>query len=548
MSDKRLLNALYYYISNCGKIQPVEIGDTGEKACDLRTRPVGAAGSAGGGMRMSEYILELRDITKIFPGVKALDRVQFNLKAGEIHALVGENGAGKSTFIKTLTGVHQPDGGEIVLNGQKVVMSDPIVAQKYGIAAIYQHAASYPDLSVAENIFIGHEFKRGPFINWNRANREAKKLLDAVGADFSPTASVGSLSVAQQQLVEIAKALSMNAKILIMDEPTAALSRRESEELYEISRKLRDQGTAIILISHRFEDIYGLADRVTVFRDAQYIGTWDMPVDEHILVHHMVGREITQLFPKKKTQIGEELLRIEGLSRTGYFRDVNLSVRAGEIVGLTGLVGAGRTEVMEAVFGVAKPDAGEVYLQGKKITGYTPIECMKAGLGLLPEDRQKQGLLLDWSINRNISLPVLEKCERGVFLDRKREYEISNNLKKLLAIKAPDTDTFTGALSGGNQQKVVVAKQLAAGPKLIILDEPTKGVDVGSKAQIYEIMSDLAAQGMGILMISSEMPEVMNMSDRIYVMSEGRVTAELPSEGLTQDTILKAAMPGRGKD
>ena len=497
---------------------------------------------------MSEYILELRDITKIFPGVKALDRVQFNLKAGEIHALVGENGAGKSTFIKTLTGVHQPDGGEIVLNGQKVVMSDPIVAQKYGIAAIYQHAASYPDLSVAENIFIGHEFKRGPFINWNRANREAKKLLDAVGADFSPTASVGSLSVAQQQLVEIAKALSMNAKILIMDEPTAALSRRESEELYEISRKLRDQGTAIILISHRFEDIYGLADRVTVFRDAQYIGTWDMPVDEHILVHHMVGREITQLFPKKKTQIGEELLRIEGLSRTGYFRDVNLSVRAGEIVGLTGLVGAGRTEVMEAVFGVAKPDAGEVYLQGKKITGYTPIECMKAGLGLLPEDRQKQGLLLDWSINRNISLPVLEKCERGVFLDRKREYEISNNLKKLLAIKAPDTDTFTGALSGGNQQKVVVAKQLAAGPKLIILDEPTKGVDVGSKAQIYEIMSDLAAQGMGILMISSEMPEVMNMSDRIYVMSEGRVTAELPSEGLTQDTILKAAMPGRGKD
>ena len=492
---------------------------------------------------MSEYILELNDITKIFPGVKALDKVRFNLKPGEIHALVGENGAGKSTFIKALTGVHQPDGGEIILEGRKVVMSDPIVAQKYGIAAIYQHAASYPDLSVAENIFIGHEFRRGPFINWSKANREAKKLLDAVGADFSPTVSVGSLSVAQQQLVEIAKALSMNAKILIMDEPTAALSRHESEDLYAISRKLRDQGTAIILISHRFEDIYGLVDRVTVFRDAQYIGTWDMPVDEHVLVHHMVGREITQLFPKKEAQVGEELLRVENLSRTGYFRDVSLNVRAGEIVGLTGLVGAGRTEVVETVFGITKANSGDVFFQGEKITGIQPIEAMKKGIGLLPEDRQKQALLLSWSINYNISLSVLEKCLYGIFLNRSREYGFSDHLKQLLAVKAPDSNTHTGALSGGNQQKVVVAKQLAADPKLIILDEPTKGVDVGSKAQIYEIMSDLAAQGIGILMISSEMPEVMNMSDRIYVMSEGRITAEFKPEGLTQDTILKAAMP-----
>ena len=492
---------------------------------------------------MSEYILELNDITKIFPGVKALDKVRFNLKAGEIHALVGENGAGKSTFIKTLTGVHQPDGGEIILNGEKVVMSDPIVAQKYGIAAIYQHAASYPDLSVAENIFIGHEFKTGPFINWNKANREAKKLLDSVGADFSPTASVGSLSVAQQQLVEIAKALSMNAKILIMDEPTAALSRRESEELYAISRKLRDQGTAIILISHRFEDIYGLADRVTVFRDAQYIGTWDMPVDEHVLVHHMVGREITQLFPKKETEVGEELLRVENLSRTGYYKNVSINVRAGEIVGLTGLVGAGRTEVVESIFGITRADSGDVYFQGEKITGIQPIEAMKKGLGLLPEDRQKQALLLSWSINHNISLSVLEKCLHGIFLNKNKEYNFSDDLKQLLAVKAPDSYTHTGALSGGNQQKVVVAKQLAADPKLIILDEPTKGVDVGSKAQIYEIMSDLASKGMGILMISSEMPEVMNMSDRIYVMSEGKISAEFAAKGLTQDTILKAAMP-----
>lgn len=493
---------------------------------------------------MSEYLLEMKNITKIFPGVKALDNVQFNLKKGEIHALVGENGAGKSTFIKALTGVHQPDGGEIILEGKKVVMSDPIVAQKYGIAAIYQHAASYPDLSVAENIFIGHEFKTGPFINWTKANREAKRLLDAVGADFSPTASVGSLSVAQQQLVEIAKALSMNAKILIMDEPTAALSKRESEELYAISRKLREQGTAIILISHRFEDIFGLADRVSVFRDAKYIGTWNLEdVDEHMLVHHMVGREITQLFPKKETERGRELLKIDNLSRMGYFKDVCLNVHAGEIVGLTGLVGAGRTEVVEAVFGITRADSGDVYFEGEKITGISPDKAMSAGLGLLPEDRQKQGLLLAWSINRNISLSVLPKCQQGAVLSKKKEYAISERLKQLLAIKAPTTDTLTGALSGGNQQKVVVGKQLAADPKLIILDEPTKGVDVGSKAAIYEIMSDLASKGLGILMISSEMPEVMNMSDRIYVMSEGRISAEFEPKDLTQDMILKAAMP-----
>ena len=336
----------------------------------------------------------------------------------------------------------------------------------------------------------------------------------------------------------------VNAKILIMDEPTAALSKRESEDLYDISRKLRAQGTAIILISHRFEDIFGLADRVTVFRDAKYIGTWDLEeVDEPMLVHHMVGREITQLFPKKQIERGKELLRIDKLSRMGYYHDVSMTVHAGEIVGLTGLVGAGRTEVVESVFGITKADSGDVYFDGRKIDDITPDKAMAIGIGLLPEDRQKQGLLLDWSINRNISLSVLSKCQNGPVLKKKKEYEISERLKQLLAIKAPTTDTLTSALSGGNQQKVVVGKQLAADPKLIILDEPTKGVDVGSKAAIYEIMNDLAAQGMGILMISSEMPEVMNMSDRIYVMSEGRITAEFEPAGLTQDVILNAAMP-----
>ena len=494
---------------------------------------------------MAEYLLEMNHITKIFPGVTALDDVSFNLKKGEIHAIVGENGAGKSTFIKTLTGVHQPDGGEIILDGKKIVMSDPLVAQKHGIAAIYQHAASYPDLSAAENIFIGHEFMIGPFVNWGKANREAQKLLDSVGANFPATASVGSLSVAQQQLVEIAKALSQNARILIMDEPTAALSKRESEELYEIARKLRSEGVAIILISHRFEDIFGLADRATVFRDAHYIGTWDIEdCNEKMLVQNMVGRAIENFFPKKKTEIGEELLRVENLSRTGFFRDVSFTVRAGEIVGLTGLVGAGRTEVVEAIFGVTKADSGSVYVNGRKVPDRrSPRSMMNLNFGLLPEDRQKQGLHLKWSINHNNSLPIIDECTNGIFLSSRKEYDISTKMKELLAIKAPSVETPSGALSGGNQQKVVIAKQLAAKSKIIVLDEPTKGVDVGSKAQIYQLMSDLAAQGMGILMISSEMPEVMNMSDRIYVMSEGRITREFLPEGLTQEEILTAAMP-----
>ena len=493
---------------------------------------------------MEEKLLEMKGITKNFPGIRALDDVQFGLKAGEIHALVGENGAGKSTFIKVLAGVHQPDSGEIFLGGEKIVMRDPLSAEKHGIAAIHQHAAAYPDLSVAENIFIGHEHMRFGFINWRKTNEEAAKLLDAIGASINPMDTVGSLSVAQQQLVEIAKALSMNAKILIMDEPTAALSKRESEELYEISRRLRAQGTAIILISHRFEDIFGLADRASVLRDGKYIGTWDIEdVDANKLVHYMVGRDITQFYPKKKTEIGKELLRVEKVSKTGYFKDVSFCVHAGEIVGLTGLVGAGRTEVVEAIFGASTLDAGDVFIEGEKIKISSPDQAMRKGLGLLPEDRQRAGLLMSWSINHNITLPTLQRCVQSIFLSSKKEHDISDILKELLSIKANDVEATADSLSGGNQQKVVVAKLLAVNPKIIILDEPTKGVDVGSKAAIYEIMSDLAGRGIGILMISSEMPEVIHMSDRVYVMREGRNSAEFDADGLTQARILEAAMP-----
>ncbi len=494
---------------------------------------------------MSEYLLEMNNITKIFPGVKALDNVRFNLKKGEIHALMGENGAGKSTFIKVLTGVHQPDGGEIILNGKSVKMHDPLVAARHGIAAIYQHLAAYPDLTVAENIFMGHE-KLSKFrsIRWKQTNAEAKKLLDSLDSNISPTQRMGVLSVAQQQLVEIAKALSQDMRILIMDEPTAALSRRESEELYQIAHDLRKRGISIILISHRFEDMYKLADRVTVFRDAQYIGTWGVnEVTQADLVRHMVGRSIDQYFPQKTAPIGKELLRVEGLSRLGCFADVSFTLHAGEILGMTGLVGAGRTEVVESICGVTRPDKGKIFLDGKEVTIASPYDALGRGVGLLPEDRQKQGLFLPWSIGKNITLPSLRRFVKNGLLDDKLERNEGEHFKSLMKIRATSIDDTASSLSGGNQQKVVVSKLLSGKSRILILDEPTKGVDVGSKAQIYEIMCELAAQGYGILMISSELPEVVNMSDNIVVMREGRVSCVIPHGDATQENVLSAGMP-----
>lgn len=499
---------------------------------------------------MSEYVLELNGITKTFPGVKALDNVNFKLKAGEIHALMGENGAGKSTFIKVITGVHSPDEGEIILDGKVVVMKNPNNAQEKGIAAIYQHGNVYPDLTVTENIFLGHEKieKWTKRILWNEMHADAKKLLDELGANFEPKAKMGALSVAQQQLVEIAKALSSNAKIIIMDEPTAALSKRESEELYKITERLRDNGAAIIFISHRFEDMYRLASRVTVFRDSKYIGSWkvDEITNENLIVA-MVGREISQLFPKKQIERGEELLRVEGLSKIGHFADVSFSVHKGEIIGLTGLVGAGRTEVCQTIFGIMQPDSGSLYLKGEKIKVNTPLEAMNFGIGYLPEDRQKQGLVLSWGIGQNITLPILEKFSKVNGLEVQKERELAKLLAEKVGVKANSIFTLASQLSGGNQQKVVVAKMLAADLKIIILDEPTKGVDVGAKAAIYEIMSELACQGYAIIMISSEMPEILGMSDRIVVMRDGRVTKIFDREGTTQEKILEAAMSTAGQ-
>lgn len=494
---------------------------------------------------MSQFVLELKNIVKEFPGVRALDNVNFQLRKGEIHALMGENGAGKSTFIKIITGVHEPNAGEMLLNGERVHFKNPKEAQQRGIAAIYQHVTNYPDLSVTENIFMGHEkiSKKTRRLLWREMHQDARAILTQLGSKIEPTMQMGALSVAQQQIVEIAKAISTKAKIIIMDEPTAALTARESEELYKITEKLRDDGASIIFISHRFEDMYRLATQVTVLRDAKYMGSWRVDeISNEDLIVQMVGREISQVFPVKHAQIGENVLEVKGLSKVGYYADITFDVRKGEILGLTGLVGAGRTEVCQALFGIAPSDQGEIILKGQPVSIRKPKDAMKLGIGYLPEDRQLQGLILSWEIGRNITLPVMHKYSYRGWLNNKKEASIAKELAEKVSVKANSIFDLVSSLSGGNQQKVAVAKLLTIDVEVIILDEPTKGVDVGARSAIYEIINDLAKLGYAIILVSSEMPEILGMSDRVIVMKEGRITRTFEIEDATQEKILEAAM------
>ncbi len=492
---------------------------------------------------MSEYVLELKGVTKIFPGVKALDQVHFSLKKGEVHALMGENGAGKSTFIKVITGVHRADEGEIFLDGNRAEFKGPKDAQAAGIAAVYQHPTSYPDLTVTENIFMGHEIVKNGMIQWKRMNQEADKLLLQLNADFKAADEMGTLSVAQQQMVEIAKALSTQARIIILDEPTAALTKNESEDLYRIVDQLKASGVSIIFISHRFEDMYRLADRVTFFRDSRYIGTYESGgITNGELIKAMVGREIKDLYPKPEVKTGPEVLKVENMSRTGYFKDISFTLHQGEILGLTGLVGAGRTEVAESICGITKPDSGNVYIEGKHVSIKHPADAMREGLVLLPEDRQRAGLILTWGLGRNVTLPIMGKYAKCGITNEKMECETAKQLLEEVDTKAVSIFDPANSLSGGNQQKVVVAKALSQEMKVVIMDEPTKGVDVGAKAEIYQIMGDLAKKGYGILLISSEMPEILGMSDRILVMCNGRLSGELDRGEATQEVILQHAM------
>lgn len=491
---------------------------------------------------MAETILELKGITKLFPGVKALDSVHFDLKKGEIHALMGENGAGKSTFIKVISGVHQANEGHLYLDGKERVFKGTREAQEAGIATIYQHVTSYPQLSVAENIFMGHEIVKNGVIQWKEMHRRSDELLKELGADFKSGDEIEGLSVAQQQMVEIAKALSLDARIIIMDEPTAALTNQESEHLYTIAEGLRDKGRSIIFISHRFEDMYRLASRVTVFRDAKYIGTYQVDeISNQDLIKAMVGREISDMYPKTNIKIGEEALRVENLSWTGYFKDINFNVHKGEILGVTGLVGARRTEVMECIFGAEKASSGRIFVEGKEVSIKHPQDAMKHGIGMLTEDRQLKGLILDWGIGQNITLPIISELGRYGLTDNSKERAKAKILAEKLDVKAQSIFDTAKSLSGGNQQKVVVAKLLANELKVLILDEPTKGVDVGAKAQIYEIIGHLAEQGYAIIMVSSEMPEILGMADRIMVMCEGRISGYLTPRD-SQEEILHLAM------
>ncbi len=490
-------------------------------------------------------LLKLTSISKAFAGVQALKGVSFDLQAGEVHALVGENGAGKSTLIKVITGAHRPDLGSIEIQGAPVAEIDPVRARALGIAAIYQQPALFPDLTVAENIAIGLEpggaWRR---VRWPERRARARLLLERIGARIDPQTEVRRLSMPEQQLVEIARALGANARILIMDEPTASLSDQEVERLFRVIHDLKDHGNGIIYISHRLEELPQIADRVTTLRDGVLIGTRRMgEVSRAVLIRMMVGRELSAVFPKTAARLGDTVLETRGLSCPGSgVRDINLSVRAGEIVGLAGLVGAGRTELAETLFGLTPAASGEIRLRGKPVVIDRPARAVDLGIAYLPEDRRRHGVILEMSTAANTTLATLRAITRMGLLDFDRERATALRFVRQLGIKTTSLDAPVGNLSGGNQQKVALARWLAASPALLILDEPTQGVDVGAKAEIHRLMCELAGRGLAILMISSELPEILGMSDRIAVMHSGTIAGVLDRETATQEAILERAL------
>jgi rhamnose transport system ATP-binding protein len=492
---------------------------------------------------MSESILRMTNISKSFAGVHALRGVQLDLRPGEVHALLGENGAGKSTLVKVITGVHQPDAGEIYLNDQRIHLADPREATALGISAIYQELSMFPDLDIAENIFVGRRPTRtGGLIDWRKMYRESEELLSLLGVHLNLKTKARHLSIAQQQMVEIARALSVNANILIMDEPTSALTLNEVAELFQIVRRLREKGTAIVFISHRLEELFEIADRVTVLRDGAYVDTRSMDgVTQDDLIRMMVGRTVTDLFPKQDVEAGEVVLRVKNLTRRGAFEDVSFDLHKGEILGMAGLIGAGRTEVSQALFGVAPAHAGTIEIEGQLRRITSPRQAMDHGLALVPEDRQHHGLVPPMDITDNITLPNLPHFAKAGWLNKKEAQSAAFQAATQLQVKATTVWQKVRELSGGNQQKIVLAKWLSTHPRILILDEPTRGIDVGTKAEVHRLMSALAAEGIAILMISSELPEVLGMSDRILVMHEGKVTGLFDRSEATQEKIMLAA-------
>ncbi|MFF5468370.1 sugar ABC transporter ATP-binding protein [Streptomyces achromogenes] len=488
-------------------------------------------------------VLALKGVSKSFGAVRALRDVSLELLPGEVHALAGENGAGKSTLIRILAGVHRPDAGQVLLDGGPVVLHGPGDARAAGIAVIHQEPTLFPDLSIAENIFIGRAPTRALGRIDHKATREATAaLMRRLGVGLDPGRPARGLSLADQQLVEIAKALSFDARVLIMDEPTAALTGGEAARLFGVVRTLRERGAAVLFVSHRLEEIFAVCQKVTTLRDGARIAAEPLAgMTEDDLIRRMTGRDLAELYPKRHVPVGDVALSVRRLTREGVFTDVSFEVRRGEIVGLAGLVGAGRTEVARAVFGVDRRDAGEVEVAGRPLPNGAPSAAMAAGLALVPEDRRAQGLVMGLSIERNIGLTGLRTTARAGLVHRRAERRRSLDWAVRLQVKYVRIADAVSTLSGGNQQKVVLAKWLATAPQVLVVDEPTRGIDVGTKAEVHRILGELAADGMAVLMISSDLPEILGMADRVLVMYEGRITADLPRAAATEETVLAAA-------
>ncbi len=494
-------------------------------------------------MGMNETIVSMEGICKSFPGVKALDHVNFELRSGEVMALLGENGAGKSTLMKVLSGVYTRDEGRLEIFGKEYGDLTPKTAQEVGVAIIHQELNMCRHLSVAENIFLGREKRKGIMLSNREMEAETQRILDELKIELDPKQVVGELPVSKQQMVEIAKALSTNAKVLIMDEPTSALTAREIEDLFRIIAELKEKGCGIVYISHRLEELQHIVDRVTIMRDGQYITSMDfkdVALDE--IISHMVGREIKEKFPRVSCEKGKKIFEVKNLNAGRMVRDVNFSVYEGEIVGFAGLMGAGRTETTRAIFGVDPKESGEILLDGKAIQIHNPKDAIQAGIVLAPEDRKKDGLCTKLSIRHNIALPNLDLlCNKLGVVNSHKEDEMCNKTVENLKIKTPGVEINAANLSGGNQQKVVVGKWLARNSRVVIFDEPTRGIDVAAKVEIYNLMNELKKQGIAVVFVSSEMPEVMGIADRIIVMCDGRITGELMAGEATQNEILSLA-------
>lgn len=495
---------------------------------------------------LKQIVLQMKNIDKKFPGVQALKKVNFELELGEVHALLGENGAGKSTLIKVLGGIHKPDSGEIFINEEAVNIENIKDAQTKGISIIHQEIVLVPHISVADNIFLGREPKtKLGFIDTDKMNKLADEMLTRMGLDIDVTSPVFKLTIAQQQLIEIVKAVSFDAKIIVMDEPTSSLTDKEVTQLFDIIANLKKQKVSIIYISHRLNELFQISDRVTVMRDGQYVGTKvtsETTKDE--LINVMVGREMTEYYTRTFHELGETILDVKGLTKKGVFDDVNFHVKKGEIVGFAGLIGAGRSEIMRALFGIDQYDSGTIQLEETERKFKNTRAAIDAGISLLPEDRKKEGLVLNNTVAFNMTLAVLKEFIKGIFVKLKKKNAIISKYIDSLSIKTPSEEQIVNNLSGGNQQKVVLAKWLAVNPKVLILDEPTRGVDVGAKAEIYAIVDKLANSGMAVIMISSELPEIINMCDRVYVVHSGKISGELKRDEFSQKKIMYYATGG----